>query len=192
MGLINGNTVAVENIVIPQYRWVKVSSGTVTERVKTILVSEVNGTSRNFYGVAFKYTAPKRSDSLSKNIFVQLVKLRQSSGGTPSVEYTVFSNQIMGATLKSNTTYGQCIADGSYGMYRGYWFVGGGTPIADHAQQNIHPLHHYFGCESTDELNANGIRIKCSTSTDDDGNVVGGLEEGTTYEIWGLVKEVQS
>ncbi len=190
MGLINGNYVALDALVVPKYRWVKVAEGTVSERVSNIIVDNVNGAHRNFYGVAFKYTAPKRVDKQKCNIFVQLLNMDRSAKNYPYVKYVTFSNQMMDASSYSYINHGQLIADGSNGMFQGFWYVGNGKPIGDHALQNMHPLHYNFSGAASDELESNAIRITCRTSVDADGNTVGGFEEDTTYEIWGLVKEV--
>ena len=192
MGLINGNFVSLDTVVVPRYRWVNLINGYVSSKVPTIVVDNVNGEHRNLYGVAVKYIAPQRSDGLKNSIYVQLMNMDHSNPNSPYVKYVAYSNQMMEATSNSSKKHGQIIIDGTYGLYKGYWFVGNGNPIADHSTQNIHPLPFTIGCMPSGDDNINAVRLICQLAEDENGFTIGGFDEGTTYEIWGLVKEVDN
>lgn len=192
MGLINGNFVSLDTVVIPRYRWVCISGGKVKSNVPAIVVDNVNGVHRNLYGVAVKYTAPQRTDGLKNSIYVQLLNMDHTNPDSPYVKYVAYSNQMMEATSNLSKKHGQIIIDGTYGLYKGYWFVGDGEPIADHSTQNIHPLPFSIGCMPSSDFEVNAVRLVCRLAEDKNGLTIGGFNEGTTYEIWGLVKEVDN
>lgn len=185
MAYINGQQIVSGHLLLSQYRWEKLCSGTLTEPTPSILTDEYNDQKVALYGAAVKYRAPKRSDGKGYGLYLDLGNLEYNAYGTP-IQFTVVARQMIAeGTSAVNDRYGMAVIDGSLGVYQLGWNVGSGAPPAYTNTTNARSGTFQYSFADVNSA-CNAVRLYSPRQANDEGM----LEAGTEYEIWGLFKEV--
>ncbi len=178
MAYFNGQQIVSGILAANQYKWVLLASGTLAESTMNVFSDKLNGRDVPLYGAAMKYTAPKRAGENSYALYLHLGKATYNEAGVRINFDPVVKVGVPNGSSNLNARYGSAVVDGSQGVYRLQWNVGNCPPSEYSDSSSLRPGAHGYSFIDTDpECNSACIYIPQ------------GIDAGTEYEIWGLIKQ---